>query len=174
MSSVRPHWKLVVVALLVTSGFITIQGASAETSTRNLAASGETATRASDLGTPPSVEHATENGKTYSHLVSTRIAASSSESMFGMSGAHKASINIKEKVKAMTLEEKIGQKIMLDFRSWDPKQDMTEPDGVIGQLISNNHIGGVILFPIILRSGLRSRSLQLGMQGWRTAEACVC
>ncbi len=45
-----------------------------------------------------------------------------------MSGAHKASINIKEKVKAMTLEEKIGQKIMLDFRSWDPKQDMTEPD----------------------------------------------
>lgn len=78
----------------------------------------------------------------------------------------------------MTLEEKIGQKIMLDFRYWDPvgseKQDMTGPDGVIGQLISNNHIGGVILFPIILRSGLRSRSLQLGMQGWRTAEACVC
>ncbi|MGY0329411.1 glycoside hydrolase family 3 N-terminal domain-containing protein [Xylella fastidiosa subsp. multiplex] len=150
------------VALLVTSGFITIQGASAETSTRNLAASGETATRASDLGTPPSVEHATENGKTYSHLVSTRIAASSSESMFGMSGAHKASINIKEKVKAMTLEEKIGQKIMLDFRSWDPKQDMTEPDGVIGQLISNDHIGGVILFS----NNLKERSQIKKLTAW--------
>ncbi|PPU23670.1 glycosyl hydrolase family 3 [Xanthomonas arboricola pv. guizotiae] len=59
-------------------------------------------------------------------------------------------MNIREKVKAMTLEEKIGQKIMLDFRYWDPtgneKRDMTVPDDVIGRIIKNNHVGGVILF----------------------------
>lgn len=50
----------------------------------------------------------------------------------------------------MTLEEKIGQKIMLDFRYWDPagneKRDMTAPDEVIGRIIKSNHVGGVILF----------------------------
>lgn len=59
-------------------------------------------------------------------------------------------MNIKQKVKNMTLEEKIGQKIMLDFRYWGKNgsrnQDMTVPDEVIGKLITDNHVGGVILF----------------------------
>ncbi|EGO1504653.1 hypothetical protein ACFKFN_004586 [Salmonella enterica] len=42
-------------------------------------------------------------------------------------------MNIKQKVKNMTLEEKIGQKIMLDFRYWDQNgsryQDMTTVSG---------------------------------------------
>lgn len=59
-------------------------------------------------------------------------------------------MEIKEIVNRMTLEEKIGQKIMLDFRFWDPKenshQDMTIPDETVGRLILDNCIGGVILF----------------------------
>lgn len=59
-------------------------------------------------------------------------------------------MDIKQKVKNMTLEEKIGQKIMLDFRYWDrngsSNQDMTVPDEAIGKLIADNHVGGVILF----------------------------
>ncbi|WP_182074771.1 MULTISPECIES: glycoside hydrolase family 3 protein [unclassified Serratia (in: enterobacteria)] len=59
-------------------------------------------------------------------------------------------MDIKQKVKNMTLEEKIGQKIMLDFRYWDrngsSNQDMTVPDEAIGKLITDNHVGGVILF----------------------------
>lgn len=50
----------------------------------------------------------------------------------------------------MTLEEKIGQKIMLDFRYWDQSgssdQDMTVPDETIAKLIKENHVGGVIMF----------------------------
>lgn len=59
-------------------------------------------------------------------------------------------MDIKQKVKNMTLEEKIGQKIMLDFRYWDQNgssnKDMTVPDETIGRLITDNRIGGVILF----------------------------
>ncbi|CAG77058.1 putative beta-hexosaminidase [Pectobacterium atrosepticum SCRI1043] len=59
-------------------------------------------------------------------------------------------MNIKQKINAMTLEEKIGQKLMLDFRYWDPtgksNQDMTVPDETVGKLITDHHIGGVILF----------------------------
>lgn len=53
-------------------------------------------------------------------------------------------------LETMTLAEKIGQKIMLDFRYWDPQgknpQDMVVPDPFIARLIKVNHIGGVILF----------------------------
>ena len=59
-------------------------------------------------------------------------------------------MDINKKVKSMTLEEKIGQKLMLDFRHWDiegntPK-DMTLPQEAIKEIIINNHIGGIILF----------------------------
>ncbi|MBS1204156.1 MAG: beta-hexosaminidase [Proteobacteria bacterium] len=57
-------------------------------------------------------------------------------------------MDIRQKVKHMTLEEKIGQKIMLDFRYWDQNgsnnQDMAAPDETIGNLITDSHIGGVI------------------------------
>ncbi|MEH2922128.1 glycoside hydrolase family 3 N-terminal domain-containing protein [Samsonia erythrinae] len=60
-------------------------------------------------------------------------------------------MNIKQKVSAMTLEEKIGQKIMLDFRYWNSNdeennKDMIAPNDFIANLMTENHIGGVILF----------------------------
>ncbi|WP_248768390.1 glycoside hydrolase family 3 N-terminal domain-containing protein [Pseudomonas sp. MWU12-2345] len=59
-------------------------------------------------------------------------------------------MGIKQTLESMTIEEKIGQKIMLDFRYWDPAGkatlDMTQPDDTIKTLILDHHIGGVILF----------------------------
>lgn len=73
-------------------------------------------------------------------------------------------MNIKQKVKNMSLEEKIGQKIMLDFRYWDligssSNQDMTAPDEIIGNLIKDNHVGGVILFANNLKDKLQIKTL---------------
>jgi beta-N-acetylhexosaminidase len=59
------------------------------------------------------------------------------------------SIDIKSIVAAMTLEEKIGQKIMMDARRWktdEKEHDMTEPNQDIASMMTDNHIGGVILF----------------------------
>lgn len=58
-------------------------------------------------------------------------------------------------VKGMTLREKIGQKIMLDFRYWCPTalqnnqpctQDFTVMNATVKKILAKNHIGGVILF----------------------------
>lgn len=72
-------------------------------------------------------------------------------------------MNIKQAVKNMTLEEKIGQKIMLDFRYWDPdggsQRDMTAPDTTIGKLITDNYIGGVILFANNLKDTAQIKKL---------------
>lgn len=72
-------------------------------------------------------------------------------------------MNIKQKVKKMTLEEKIGQKIMLDFRYWDQNgsrnQDMTVPDEAIGKLLTDNHVGGVILFANNLKNKQQIKTL---------------
>ncbi|XBS68993.1 glycoside hydrolase family 3 N-terminal domain-containing protein [Acerihabitans sp. KWT182] len=52
----------------------------------------------------------------------------------------------------MTIKEKIGQKIMLDFRYWQEgnqanvKQDMVQLTATIKSIIKDNHIGGIILF----------------------------
>src|SRR5579862_6416720 len=55
----------------------------------------------------------------------------------------------------MTLKEKIGQKLMMDFRYWcdEPStifiscsQDMTVLNDSIKKVISDNYIGGIILF----------------------------
>ncbi|MFT4465854.1 MAG: glycoside hydrolase family 3 N-terminal domain-containing protein [Sodalis sp. (in: enterobacteria)] len=65
-------------------------------------------------------------------------------------GKEKTEKEIERRVNAMSLEEKIGQKLMLDFRYWDPpgrpQQDMIASDATVAQIIRNNHIGGVILF----------------------------
>ena len=54
----------------------------------------------------------------------------------------------------MSLKEKIGQKLMLDFRYWCPtsemnqscSQDFISMNQTVKQIISPNHIGGIILF----------------------------
>lgn len=48
-------------------------------------------------------------------------------------------------VKGMSLEEKVGQMFMPDFRQWDGK-DVTEINEEIVQAIGQHHLGGVILF----------------------------
>lgn len=50
-----------------------------------------------------------------------------------------------EIVKGMSLEEKVGQMFMPDFRQWDGK-NVTEINEEIVQAIQQHHLGGVILF----------------------------
>lgn len=72
-------------------------------------------------------------------------------------------MDIKQKIGAMTLEEKIGQKIMLDFRYWDAngngKQDMIAPDETIAKIIRDNGIGVVILFANNLQNKAQIQTL---------------
>lgn len=67
-------------------------------------------------------------------------------------------MDVQQTLNAMTLEEKIGQKLMLDFRRWQ-RQDMTEPNGVIANLLRINHIGGVILFANNLKNKVQIKTL---------------
>ncbi|RCS21581.1 glycoside hydrolase family 3 protein [Phyllobacterium salinisoli] len=71
--------------------------------------------------------------------------------------------DVKRKIASMTLEEKIGQKIMLDFRYWNgpgqTKQDMTEPNDDVKSLILDNNIGGVILFSNNLKNTVQIKKL---------------
>jgi len=48
-------------------------------------------------------------------------------------------------IKKMTMEEKVGQMLMPDFRTWDGK-NVTEMQPEIAKLVKDYHIGGVILF----------------------------
>ncbi|WP_087972527.1 beta-N-acetylhexosaminidase [Oceanobacillus rekensis] len=52
---------------------------------------------------------------------------------------------IKNAIKGMTLNEKIGQMLMPDFRNWDGK-NVTEMLPEIENLVKEYHLGGVILF----------------------------
>ena len=68
-------------------------------------------------------------------------------------------------INKMTLKEKIGQKIMLDFRYWnelgltDNRQDMIEITQTIKKIIANNYIGGIILFSNNLKNKHQIRRL---------------
>lgn len=48
-------------------------------------------------------------------------------------------------IKHMSLEEKVGQMLMPDFRTWKG-QNVTEMQPEIAQLVKDYHLGGVILF----------------------------
>ncbi|MGX6446113.1 glycoside hydrolase family 3 protein [Neobacillus sp. K501] len=48
-------------------------------------------------------------------------------------------------IKQMTMEEKVGQMLMPDFRTWKGK-NVTEMNAEIAQLVKDYHLGGVILF----------------------------
>lgn len=70
---------------------------------------------------------------------------------------------IKDKIKTMTLEEKIGQKVMLDFRYWNEgdqnQNDMITPNATIEKLLTHHHIGGVILFSNNLKNKKQIKAL---------------
>lgn len=67
-------------------------------------------------------------------------------------------MDVQQTLNSMTLEEKIGQKIMLDFRFWQ-QQDMTEPSSIIANILRINHIGGVILFTNNLKDKAQIKKL---------------
>ncbi|WP_066067421.1 glycoside hydrolase family 3 protein [Neobacillus soli] len=48
-------------------------------------------------------------------------------------------------IKEMTIEEKVGQMLMPDFRTWKGK-NVTEMNDEIAELVKKYHLGGVILF----------------------------
>nr|WP_263324789.1 glycoside hydrolase family 3 protein [Neobacillus sp. Marseille-Q6967] len=48
-------------------------------------------------------------------------------------------------IKHMTMEEKVGQMLMPDFRTWKG-QNVTQMNDEIAQLVKDYHLGGVILF----------------------------
>ncbi|NQD67718.1 beta-N-acetylhexosaminidase, partial [Bacillus haikouensis] len=52
---------------------------------------------------------------------------------------------VDEAIANMTIEEKIGQMLMPDFRNWDG-ENVTEMLPEIEQLVKDYHLGGVILF----------------------------
>ncbi|MEN6391533.1 MAG: glycoside hydrolase family 3 N-terminal domain-containing protein [Syntrophomonas sp.] len=56
-----------------------------------------------------------------------------------------AAAQLPEIIKGMSLEQKVGQMFMPDFRQWNGK-DVTEANEQIVQAIQNHHLGGVILF----------------------------
>ncbi|WP_088011253.1 glycoside hydrolase family 3 protein [Gottfriedia acidiceleris] len=63
----------------------------------------------------------------------------------------KAETNVKAIVESMTLDEKVGQMLMPDFRNWQ-KQGESKATGFtvmndeVGSIIQKYHLGGVILF----------------------------
>ncbi|MBG6241646.1 MAG: glycoside hydrolase family 3 protein [Candidatus Symbiopectobacterium sp. Dall1.0] len=67
-------------------------------------------------------------------------------------------MEVQQILHAMTLEEKIGQKIMLDFRLWQ-QQDMIEPNSIIANLLRVHNIGGVILFANNLKNKEQIKAL---------------
>ncbi|WP_213993183.1 glycoside hydrolase family 3 protein [Sodalis sp. dw_96] len=79
-------------------------------------------------------------------------------------------------VEKMTLKEKIGQKIMLDFRFWwednliNDKQDMVLLTETIRNIIWHNHIGGIILFANNLKNKEQIQKLTEDLRGTMTAE----
>ncbi|GEL78571.1 glycoside hydrolase family 3 protein [Tenuibacillus multivorans] len=52
---------------------------------------------------------------------------------------------VEDSVDSLTIEEKVGQMLMPDFRTWDG-EDVTEMLPEIEQLVEDYHLGGVILF----------------------------
>lgn len=70
---------------------------------------------------------------------------------------------ISQLVKSLTLEEKIGQMLMPDFRQWDGKA-VTEVKPEIAQIIQKYHLGGIILFKENIQSIEQTLHLTTGFQ----------
>ncbi|GEM_PF-53524 len=75
----------------------------------------------------------------------------------------------------LTLKEKIGQKLMLDFRYWcetktkNCTQDFVALNPAIQQIMNQNHIGGVIVFANNLKTIPQITTLTHGFQQTMTA-----
>ena len=92
--------------------------------------------------------------------------------LFTSSGVN--SIEYKEKsiqsiLENMTLEEKLGQMMLMDFRQWKKHnesglQNLEEMNSEVGNIISKYHFGGVILFSSNLKNTEKSVKLIDGIQ----------
>lgn len=71
---------------------------------------------------------------------------------------------IEETLADMTLEEKIGQMIMMDFRSHEDGTPMTELSEEAAEEIEGYHLGGVILFAENLDTAEQTKALTEQMQ----------
>jgi beta-N-acetylhexosaminidase len=89
-------------------------------------------------------------------VISVFIVGMLALTTFGCSGEAKKEEKAKERtakeiVQDMTIEEKVGQMIMPDFRNWkeqgaEKATGFTEMNEEVGSLIEKYHLGGVILF----------------------------
>lgn len=85
-------------------------------------------------------------------LIGMLLASAALQSNSGRAEAKRDSEqSVKQLVSEMTLEEKIGQMLMPDFRNWKKKGEssakgLTEMNDEIAGIIRKYHLGGVILF----------------------------
>ncbi|MGL4656306.1 MAG: glycoside hydrolase family 3 N-terminal domain-containing protein [Sarcina sp.] len=70
---------------------------------------------------------------------------------------------VKEVLSKMTIEEKIGQLLMVDFRTWNG-ENFTEINEEVSQVISSFNLGGVILFAENIKSTEQTVKLCDGLQ----------
>ncbi|MBX9704412.1 MAG: hypothetical protein K2X39_09695, partial [Silvanigrellaceae bacterium] len=77
------------------------------------------------------------------------------------------------RLKHMSLKEKIGQKLMLDFSYWcvvKPSnnqpctEEFTQINTTVKNILSNNHIGGVILFSANIKNSAQITTLTHELQ----------
>lgn len=90
-----------------------------------------------------------KKGKIISILTAAMVTNSI---MLGMGVSAKDTLNEVEKIVSnMTLEEKVGQMLMPDFRQWklegeEKAKDFTEINEEVSNIIDRYDLGGVILF----------------------------
>ncbi|MBB3834229.1 beta-N-acetylhexosaminidase [Xanthomonas arboricola] len=162
LPTLRPRLDLAALVLLMAGGCFSMPRVQAQTITPKYAA-GEVAAPAAGSRASLYGSMAGNTGKTYGGRPGEASNPGARVGLNGAGSSHGAGLNLRDSVRAMTLEEKIGQKIMLDFRYWDrsgtEQKDMTAPDAVIGRLIYSNNIGGVILFSNNLKNKYQIKKL---------------
>lgn len=72
-------------------------------------------------------------------------------------------------VKKMSLDEKIGQILMTDFRQWkscgkDKEEDLTEVNKEVAEIVNKYHLGGVILFANNVKNTEQTTKLTYDLQ----------
>ena len=71
---------------------------------------------------------------------------------------------VAEKLEHMTVEEKVGQMLMMDFRKNPDDSGMTVLSEDVAQKIADYHLGGVILFAENLDTAEQTKELVADMQ----------
>lgn len=80
------------------------------------------------------------------------------------------SANIKQMVADLSLEEKIGQLLLVDFRKWETAgayevSDLEEMNDEVASIIGDYHLGNIILFGENLKDTKKATALVCAMQG---------